>query len=755
MTTDASESLRQQFQLIQEQQQKKLLARKQRKTKNSDKTSRDDEEATTVESFWGHDGTSDHLDLKLDSKVLFGEEAPVHRELEDLKDTIRVLKDENGRLYKLLGERDEEMRILRKARAEEKKALAGTGVAADTAAGRIMELSKKNRELMADLESERNKVRQLMKKMREMEREMVSSGILQSNSKQPGEEQKSKSKSSDSEKDSSEVASLQDKLSQANNKVAEFRNQCDKLKKDLKVAHKVLAKEVGDGFNIATLLNDSSGWRGRQQQITSLQNKVTELKGQLNQVARGGSVTSNNIFLRSAMMSPSSAPSQYDEKHRSVLKKIEKDRKEAQEKTQAELESLDQEHTKLQQKHDAAKARNKVLASELKGLKAQVQTLLEKGAHDDELIAALMREQQQLKSAATKKDTSSSPKPVNNSEDKAQIEHLKLACQERDGRIQRIEEELSKARVALQNTNERYKELSERETKSVACGTEDLPTNEERLNNNTAPQEPVLKGPLLVNGFVEGGPHAERAEHVGLQNNSYMSHNRQGNPSQHHPEGPRRTQGYSVPGSPVRRHVMSRGSINGTPGRNSAHGNQLPPTPPSGGRGSRGRRNSVGGSDEIQLLKSQVHENKSLCQAAEVERDRLLELVTLLQKRVDDAKNSELEAINKWQQERRQVVHVEKQLSRVQSGQGVAKGRGKGYGSVGTGQERQGKPEDLDELATRLAIQTDENDALKEALSSTLKAKEEDLKFYQEMIDQTKKIFLQGLRQFRQNSAPS
>ena len=59
-------------------------------------------------------------------------------------------------------------------------------------------------------------------------------------------------------------------------------------------------------------------------------------------------------------------------------------------KTPAELENLDREHTKLQQKHDAAKARNKVLTSELKGLKAQVQTLLEKGAHADELIAALM-----------------------------------------------------------------------------------------------------------------------------------------------------------------------------------------------------------------------------------------------------------------------------------------------------------------------------------------------------------------------------
>lgn len=39
--------------------------------------------------------------------------------------------------------------------------------------------------------------------------------------------------------DNSEMTALQEKLSQTNNKVAEFRNQCEKLKKDLKVAHKV------------------------------------------------------------------------------------------------------------------------------------------------------------------------------------------------------------------------------------------------------------------------------------------------------------------------------------------------------------------------------------------------------------------------------------------------------------------------------------------------------------------------------------
>ena len=38
-------------------------------------------------------------------------------------------------------------------------------------------------------------------------------------------------------------------------------------------------------------------------------------------------------------------------------------------------------------------------------------------------------------------------------------------------------------------------------------------------------------------------------------------------------------------------------------------------------------------SDEVQLLRSQVQESKSLCQAAEVERDQLLELVSLLQKK--------------------------------------------------------------------------------------------------------------------------
>lgn len=56
---------------------------------------------------------------------------------------------------------------------------------------------------------------------------------------------------------------------------------------------------------------------------------------------------------------------------------------------QSELALLKEDHCKLQQKHEASKLRNKVLSEELKESKQQLKTLLEKGVHDDELIAVL------------------------------------------------------------------------------------------------------------------------------------------------------------------------------------------------------------------------------------------------------------------------------------------------------------------------------------------------------------------------------
>lgn len=56
-------------------------------------------------------------------------------------------------------------------------------------------------------------------------------------------------------------------------------------------------------------------------------------------------------------------------------------------------------------------------------------------------------------------------------------------------------------------------------------------------------------------------------------------------------------------------------------------------------------------------------------------------------------------------------------------------------------------------LTARLDIQRDENEALKAALQSTLKAKEEDLRLYSGMLEETKKVFLMGIRQSRKTAS--
>lgn len=56
----------------------------------------------------------------------------------------------------------------------------------------------------------------------------------------------------------------------------------------------------------------------------------------------------------------------------------------------------------------------------------------------------------------------------------------------------------------------------------------------------------------------------------------------------------------------------------------------------------------------------------------------------------------------------------------------------------------------LEELETSLLIQKDENEAIKAALKSTLEAKEEDLRLYCEMLETTKKVFLDGIKSYKQ-----
>ena len=218
------------------------------------------------------------------------------------------------------------------------------------------------------------------------------------------------------------------------------------------------------------------------------------------------------------------------------------------------------------------------------------------------MASFLQREQQHLKSAASKKDPTPTPNVTTSNQDKAQIEHLKLACEERDSRLQQLEQELINTKQELQNATAKFRQLTERETKSVACSTADLPTDEENSDRTTV-------GYVVANGSFED-PSSKSifpqscAEPSGAQTKGHILQSRtdtlpqrdQRPPSLHQSEVPSsRTPTASVPGSPARRNVVPKGSLQGPSGRGSAQGYNLPPTPPSGGRGSRGRRNSAGG----------------------------------------------------------------------------------------------------------------------------------------------------------------
>ncbi|XP_030405777.1 coiled-coil domain-containing protein 13 isoform X3 [Gopherus evgoodei] len=684
-----NENLKIQFKALQEQQQKRLQNVMEKK-----KEKQHGQEGSTnnpKETF----GVQDDLNLfKVDGQLSNEEISKrlLEDENEQLQDQLREVVDENGRLYKLVKERDFEIRQLQKKIEEERLALKGmSGLAGDVAATKIVELSKKNRELTAETESEKAKVKQLNNKVKELEKELQTAlGKIQSlGGNDSGIKQSVLRRMEGNSPESPELKALQEKLTAANFKAMEYRNQLQTTKQELKMMQKLLASEVGEDVNIQNLLTISGTWRGRAQQILVLQGKVRELENQLGQSKSRASV--NNVNEETlALTDPRKLSAQ--EKNLLRIRSLEKEKKEALEKLSGEHNALQKDHEDVKKKLDASKARNKVLSNENE--QKQMHEILKHLSMQDEKNKESQKSLGQHLNSETQKQSSL-------------IGQLQQMVAEREAKIKELEEEMGL--LALQQHQK--KETTEEGGSDVA----DTPSSEH----------------LEEQSFALIKPPASAGDHVGRI-------------------GSARTV------SKLGHALVESAATKPSPPSNSVTSGRVADTE----------------SPDLKVLQTQIIEYKALCHAAEVERERLTELVTVLQKRVVESSDKVLEAEKKLQEERRRSVILEQHLEKMKMDAGKNANSQKPLPRNKTGQsanssrhtltasdrkdltaaQLSGVPlkSQIEELTTRLTIQLDENEALKTALESTVNMKEEDFKLYQETMGQVKEIFLQALRQQKQ-----
>ncbi|XP_030874788.1 coiled-coil domain-containing protein 13 [Leptonychotes weddellii] len=644
----AQDTLRLQFKAMQEMQHKRLQKQmeKQKEKELSLKIKVDDQKEPLEIS----DGLSLLQPGDQNSKNSF-EQRMLEDEIAHLREQLRETVDENGRLYKLLKERDFEIKHLKKKIEEDRFAFTGTaGVAGDVIATKIVELSKKNRVLTAESEGAKSRVKQLSNRVQELEQELQAAlARLPAKAATDAGAKASRAQMGDRAlPETPEVKVLQDRLTATNLKMSDLRNQIQSVKQELRMAQKVLTSEVGEDVNVQQLLSSPGTWRGRAQQILVLQSKVRELEKQLGQTRS-----------QSAGISHDKPPVGPDPRKLS-----------AQEKNLLRIRSLERE--KQEGWEDQLKQLQEILGS----LSLQEEKTRASQHHLDQQVNS---EAQQSISLITQ---------------------LRAMVAEREAKVQQLELEIGQL-------NMQY--LQNKEVGKGSGGTEVNPAYTKFLEDPGQPKPPASAG-----------------DHVGRLGSS--------------------------------RSVTSLGhtlveSALTWPSLPSPHGASP----------------RFSDSPEQKGWQAQVAEFKALWQAAEVERDRLTEFVTVLQKRVEESNSKLLESEKKLQEERQRSVVLEQHLEkmRLEPGRTSVSQRAAPRSKTGlptsstrhnpNSSERKDPSftqlsnvpmeSQMEELTTRLAIQVEENEMLKAALGSALRGKEEDFRMYHETLGQVKGVFLQALRQ--------
>lgn len=636
MSATEAVSLQERLQLIQQQQTKRFKSRKALSVKNVCADCQG--ETTSFRAHHKHFGKAFDADTDLDLRTVSQEDKSnkvkmsastsndanqdgprdTVKEIEHLKCQVEQLQLDNTRLKLELKQREKKVTELENARKEESIAL-GAG-SNSSATQRIVELSKKNRELNAELAREKNHLRELQKKLKECEKSAVQRETSLDSSNKRSE---CKHPPTPQEESGSVIAQLQNQLQQTKLKMAEQRNQCQVLKQELKLAQKVITKEVGEGVNMSVLLSGVSKWRGRAQQIISLQNKVADLNEQLQQSRQSSSTQVGNM----TFSCDTPVGLMTDARQKATLHKIEIDKQKNLDEVRSELETLRSDYSTIKQQCSALKARNKTLTSDIKSLRAQITSLTKKQSQNNKVMG-------------TSRDSYNSS---NSDGHVSQDEGHSLQDIEKENRL------LFKANQALQ-------------TQLDKCLIE-------------------LQAVRRINRMETNTNHIEQAS----------------------------------PTAPL----------------------SLPPVIPNGGqRNQRFRvqvqeRKAISAGQPLGSLHSRCYRDSTISiKVSQIEQERLLELTKCLQQRLDGATDKLMRLEVEMRTLRQQNARLEKIVGRRHTT------------TVGSGYKGNNEHETVEELETQLAIQMDENVVLKNTLELTRQEKMEDIKIFQKMLQETKKLYL-------------
>ncbi|KAI5712225.1 hypothetical protein M8J75_006775 [Diaphorina citri] len=342
-------------------------------------------------------------------------------DLEKLRNELQVLKEEKSLLEKKLEDSIAKCELLN-IELETTNKFRNPITGAQLATNKIVELSKKIRELTADLGASKLQCRQLENIIKQFSAIHEPNGVKAvSSGDGRNVEQGCCGDTSDEQK------KLKKQMEALQLKLFRTRSDCERLKTELDFAHKVIKKETGKEAEVVLkdFKEDNQSWIGRAEQIAALRDKVAELTEKID--------TRKSCF----MMNRNKVD---------VLKAREKEMKTEHQK---EIQSLRTQIEEFKKSNVGAKARYHVLECELKDERNKIKLLTEKSTTDDEMIEIFKKKVKT--NAADKIKDKETVKALENqmsslqdelAQTKTKCEQLISAIGERDARIREQEHKL-------------------------------------------------------------------------------------------------------------------------------------------------------------------------------------------------------------------------------------------------------------------------------------------------------------------------